>query len=72
MRARRTIAAAFLAAGAFACASPTPDALFDARASFDDARIDPDVSQYASVQLYEAQQAIERAESEWTAGQDVT
>jgi len=49
-----------------ACASPTPEALVDARAAYDDAEQTPDIGQYASVELFEAKRALERAEGEWT------
>ena len=71
-RARKlTAAAAFSLAIGAGCASPTPPALVDARASYEDAEQDPLVARHGSVQLYEAKQALDRAESEWEATEDV-
>lgn len=47
------------------CANPTPGALVDARSAYADAERDNSVSRLASVQLYEAKQALDRAEDEW-------
>ena len=60
-----------LAAAALACTTPTPSALVAARTSYDQAGSDPTIGKYASVQMYEARQALDRAESEWTATGDV-
>jgi outer membrane protein OmpA-like peptidoglycan-associated protein len=49
-----------------ACANPPPAALADAQSSYASAERDDEVSRHASVQLYEAKQALERAESEWS------
>jgi OOP family OmpA-OmpF porin len=49
-----------------ACASPTPDALLGARAAYQKAAGDPNVNENASVELYEAKQALDRADTEWT------
>jgi outer membrane protein OmpA-like peptidoglycan-associated protein len=61
-----------LAAGALACSSPTPRALVDARTSYDAVESDPIVARFASVQVYEAKQALDRAETEWAANGDAT
>jgi outer membrane protein OmpA-like peptidoglycan-associated protein len=65
------LAAAACAAAATACSTPTPPALVDARSSYEDAQADPTIGRYGSVQMYEAKQALDRAESEWTANGDV-
>lgn len=49
-----------------ACASPTPPKeLVDAQAAYQKAAANPVLQQNASVELYEAKQAVDRAESEW-------
>jgi outer membrane protein OmpA-like peptidoglycan-associated protein len=58
-------AVAVLGLFALACANPPPGALVDARSAYAVAEADPSVSRDASVQLYEARQALERAEGEW-------
>jgi len=58
-------AVAPLALFALACANPPPGALVDARSSYAGAEADPSVSRDASVQLYEARQALEKAEDVW-------
>jgi outer membrane protein OmpA-like peptidoglycan-associated protein len=68
---RRTVAALALAWLALACAAPTPKALVEARAAFDGAEGNPEVQQNASVELYEARQLLDRAESEWKQEGDV-
>jgi outer membrane protein OmpA-like peptidoglycan-associated protein len=65
-----TAAALALTLLAVSCASPPPAALLDARSAYADAEQDPGVSRHASVQLYEAKQALDRAESEWQASGD--
>lgn len=51
---------------ALACASPPPpQALVDAQAAYQKADANPVVKENASVELYEAGQALQRAESEW-------
>jgi OOP family OmpA-OmpF porin len=60
-----------LGAAALACTTPTPPALVEARSSYDSAESDPTVGRFASVQMYEAKQALDRAESEWSANGDV-
>jgi OmpA-OmpF porin, OOP family len=51
---------------ALACASPpTPQALLDAQAAYSQAESDANVQKNASVELYQAKQALDRAESEW-------
>ena len=67
----RAPAALALALALAACATPTPQALVDARAFYDEAQQSPDVNQYASVELFEAKRALDRAEAEWTREQDV-
>jgi OOP family OmpA-OmpF porin len=52
------------------CASPPPPQLAQARSAYDRAAGDADVSKYASVELYEAQSSVERAESDWAAKED--
>ena len=55
-----------LIALALACASPPPpQALVDARAAYQKAEANPVVKENASVELYEAGQALQRADSEW-------
>jgi outer membrane protein OmpA-like peptidoglycan-associated protein len=54
-----------------ACATPTPDALVDARSAYDRAEQSPDVNQYASVELLEAKRALDRAEADWSREGDV-
>jgi outer membrane protein OmpA-like peptidoglycan-associated protein len=68
---KRTLAAAAFAAAATACTTPTPQALLDARSRYEAAQSDATVGQYGSVQMYEAKQALDRADSEWTANGDV-
>jgi outer membrane protein OmpA-like peptidoglycan-associated protein len=46
----------------FACATTTPQEVTDARVEYETARQDPKIAQYASVELYDAQQAVERME----------
>jgi outer membrane protein OmpA-like peptidoglycan-associated protein len=58
-------AASVLALGGLACANPPPGALVDARSDYAVAERDPGVARLASVQLYEAKQSLDRAESEW-------
>jgi outer membrane protein OmpA-like peptidoglycan-associated protein len=59
----RALAVAVLALG---CASPpTPKGLLDAQAAYQKADASADVQQNASVELYEAKRALDRAESEW-------
>ena len=55
---------------ALACASPTPQALLDARAAYQAAEADAAVSRYAGVELHEAGQALDRAERAWSAESD--
>jgi outer membrane protein OmpA-like peptidoglycan-associated protein len=70
-RAGKLLAAAALALPiGLGCASPTPGALVDARSTYAAAERDPVVSRPASVQLYEAKQALDRAEREWDATED--
>jgi outer membrane protein OmpA-like peptidoglycan-associated protein len=58
---------------ALACASPTPPAgLTDAQAAYKKAAATPTVQQEASVELYEAKQALDRAQSEWDETHEAT
>ena len=50
---------------ALACASPPPRSLEDARARYAEAAADAAVQQNAGVELYEAQEALTRAENSW-------
>lgn len=50
---------------ALACATPPPQSLEQARARYAEAAGDASVRENASVELYEAQQALARAESSW-------
>jgi outer membrane protein OmpA-like peptidoglycan-associated protein len=70
-RAGRLVVAVLAGTLAAACATPTPQPLLDARKELEAARADGVVQQYGSVQLYEAEQALERAEKEWTQDEDV-
>ena len=55
-----------------ACASPMdPRVLVDAQGAYQRAAESTDVQQNASVELYEAKQALDRAESEWKKNEDV-
>jgi len=55
-----------------ACAStPEPQTLIQARDAYRQAESSADVQQNASVELYEARQALQRAESEWRREEDV-
>jgi len=58
-------AAALVVPFGFGCANPPPAALVEARSDYAAAEDDPVVARHGSVQLYEAQQALERAEDEW-------
>jgi outer membrane protein OmpA-like peptidoglycan-associated protein len=64
-RSARFAAAAIVAFAGLACANPPPGALLDARSDYAAAERDPGVARLASVQLYEAKQALDRAEAEW-------
>lgn len=67
--ARQALGLVVLALG---CASPpTPTGLLDAQDAYKKAEASTDVKQNASVELYEAKRALERAESEWTQEGDV-
>jgi len=56
---------------ALACATPTPPSeLTDAQAAYQKAEETPAVKQEASVELYEARQALDRAQSEWDKNHD--
>jgi outer membrane protein OmpA-like peptidoglycan-associated protein len=57
---------------ALACASSPPPALVGAQESLARAEADPAVSRRAGVQLYEARQALERAQAEWDRSGDPT
>jgi outer membrane protein OmpA-like peptidoglycan-associated protein len=59
-----------LGAAALACTAPTP-ALVASRSNCDSAESHLTVGRFASVQTYEAKQALDRAESEWSANGDV-
>jgi outer membrane protein OmpA-like peptidoglycan-associated protein len=64
--ARKLLAAAALCVSfGVGCAGPTPAALEEARSQYAVAEHDPVVARHGSVQLYEAKQALDRAESEW-------
>ena len=55
-----------------ACATPEPpSALTDAQAAYRNAAQTPVIQQNASVELYEAKQALDRAEAEWARDHDV-
>jgi outer membrane protein OmpA-like peptidoglycan-associated protein len=69
--AQRGIGLVALVALALACSTPTPLALIDARTEYQLAAADANVQQNASVELYEAGKALERAESEWKNEEDV-
>jgi outer membrane protein OmpA-like peptidoglycan-associated protein len=68
---KQLLVASFAVAAAVGCSTPTPQALLDARSSFEDAQANRTIEKYGSVQLYEAKQALDRAESEWAANGDV-
>jgi outer membrane protein OmpA-like peptidoglycan-associated protein len=56
---------------ALACSTPAPpSALVDAQAAYRNAESTPVIQQNASVELYEAKQALDRAESEWARDHD--
>ena len=56
---------------ALACATPTPPSeLTDAQAAYQKAEETPAVKQEASVELYEARQALDRAQKEWDTSHD--
>ena len=56
---------------ALACSTPTPPgALTQAQAAYQKAAADPAIKQEASVELYEAEQALDRAQSEWNKTHD--
>ena len=58
-----TLAAVGLAA---ACATPNPPApLSQARSAYDELAAHPDVVRHAPVELYEAEEAVQRAERAW-------
>ena len=58
-----TLAAVGLAA---ACATPNPPApLSQARSAYDELAANPDVVRHAPVELYEAEEAVQRAERAW-------
>jgi outer membrane protein OmpA-like peptidoglycan-associated protein len=48
-----------------ACATPEPQELIQVQDRFRTVEANPEVQQNASVELYEAKQALQRAESEW-------
>jgi len=51
---------------AFGCATPpTPQALVDAQSAYKEAESDANVQKNASVELYEAKRALDRADAEW-------
>ena len=52
------------------CASPPPPQLAPARSTYESAASNADVNKYASVELYEAKSAVDRAESDWAAKKD--
>ncbi|HEU4419812.1 MAG TPA: OmpA family protein [Planctomycetota bacterium] len=55
-----------------ACATPpTPQALLDAKAAYQEAESNPKIQKNASVELYQAKQALDRAQSEWTRDENV-
>lgn len=63
--AARIVSALAWASLCAACASPTPPELLDARAGIASAKQDPEVAAEGSVQLYEAEKALARAEQAW-------
>lgn len=52
------------------CASPPPPELGKASSAYAAAAKSPDVNKYASVELYDAKNALDRAESDWAAKGD--
>jgi outer membrane protein OmpA-like peptidoglycan-associated protein len=52
------------------CATPVPQALVDARKAVDAAAGNEDVNRYASVELHEAKQALQRADANWLETED--
>lgn len=69
----RTLGIALAAAAlafAGACASPTPPALEEARAAYEEASADPLVTAKAPVALYEAKKSLDRAEQSWDEGDE--
>jgi outer membrane protein OmpA-like peptidoglycan-associated protein len=68
----RTLAVASVLLLTLACATPEPpSALTDAQAAYRNAAATPVLQQNASVELYEAKRALDRAESEWARDHDV-
>jgi len=63
------MAASFVALG---CASTPPPQLAQAKSAYDSAATNADVNKFASVELYEAKAAVDRAESDWKAKEDAT
>jgi len=68
----RTLLFAGLVLVAVGCAKPTPQSLVDARRAVDALEADSDVNRHASVQVLEAQQALQRANQNWTEEGDAT
>ena len=64
-RSRIAATAPCLLITALACASPPPRSLEDARARYAEASADASIQQNAGVELYEAQEALTRAENSW-------
>lgn len=67
---RRGARLGLAAALALACASPTPQALLEARSAYEAAAADAAVQQQAGVELHEARQALDRAENAWRSEED--
>ena len=55
---------------ALGCASTPPPQLAQAQSAYDSAAANADVTKFASVELYEAKSAVDRAQSDWAAKKD--
>jgi outer membrane protein OmpA-like peptidoglycan-associated protein len=62
MRASRFAVPIAAGLACFACATSTPQEVIDARVEYEAAKRDPMIAEYASVELYDAEQAVERME----------